>query len=126
MRNSIFKKMTPKLRRGLIGTTGLLVVLIFWGVLSMRYHSLILPSPGETFQAIKGLQVSGDLWVNIMITVRRTLLGYSLALFTGLFLALLLKGSSYWQDFFRPLITIVQVIPPVIWLILAVIWFGIA
>ena len=108
------------------GTTGLLVVLLFWALLSRRHHPLILPSPGETLQAMGGLWQSGALWANVMITLRRTLLGYSLALLVGVLLALLLKASSFWQDFFRPIITIIQIIPPVLWVILAVIWFGIA
>ncbi|MFW5971885.1 MAG: ABC transporter permease [Bacillota bacterium] len=115
-----------KVKRFLVGTIGILVVLIFWAVLSKRFHPLILPSPGETFAAIKELLGSGKLFSNVFITVRRTFIGYSLAILAGSLLAFILKSSRFWQYFFRPLITIIQTTPPVLWIALAVIWFGIA
>lgn len=126
MRHSIFRQIKPGWKRFMRGATGLLVVLLFWALLSRRHHPLILPSPGETFKAMRGLWQSGSLWVNIIITLSRTLLGYSLALLAGTILALLLKASPFWQDFFRPIITVIQIIPPVVWVVFAVIWFGIA
>ncbi len=126
MKNSIFNKVDTRLRRGLLGTTGLLVVLLFWLLLSRRYHPLILPSPSETLAAMQGLWQSGELWKNTVITLRRTVVGYSFALFFGILIALLLKSSRILQDLFRPVITIIQIIPPIIWVVIAVIWFGIA
>jgi NitT/TauT family transport system permease protein len=108
------------------GTTGILVVLILWYLLALNKHPLILPSPLETWKALKELGTSGDLFTNLYITIKRTLIGYSAAILGGFFLALLLKASHFWQLFFRPLITIIQTIPPVVWIVLAIIWFGIA
>lgn len=125
MRNSI-SKMNPVLRKLLISTTGVLVVLIFWGLLSLRYHPLILPSPYETWQALCGLWTSGALWTNLIITLRRTIMGYALGFMLGCLLALLLQTSKVLSELLRPIITMVQVIPPIIWVVLAVIWFGIA
>lgn len=109
-----------------ISTTGLLVVLLFWHLLAGRFNPLVLPSPAETWTALKELAVSGSLFTNLWITVRRTLIGYGAAILTGFTLAVILKASSFWQLVFRPLITIIQTIPPIVWLVLAVIWFGIA
>lgn len=126
MSHSTSKRGKFNKRKILIGTAGILVVLIFWGIISLNYHPLILPSPVKTFQAAEGLWASGELWENTVITIKRTVIGYSLAVFSGLAFALILKKSRYCQYFFRPLLTIVQTIPPVIWLVLAVVWFGIA
>ncbi len=117
---------TSKIRRFLIGATGILVVLLFWAILSRNFHPLILPSPMESIEAIKGLWGSGELINNLLITLKRTFIGFLMAIAMGLALALLFKSSEFWQYFFRPLITIIQTTPPVIWLALAVIWFGIA
>lgn len=113
-------------RKILIGTAGLLVVLILWGVLSRKYPPLVLPSPGETFQALRVLWNSGRLGQSTLITLKRTAAGYSLAVITGLLFALLLRSNRYCQYLFRPMVTVIQTIPPVIWLVFAVIWFGIA
>ncbi len=125
MSNSTSKS-NDVLRKGFISTTGLLVVLILWSVLSRNYHSLILPSPRETFGAMQQLWHSGQLWTNMFITFHRTMVGYAAALTFGLLTALLLKACGFLRSLFRPIITVVQIIPPVIWVVLAVIWFGIA
>lgn len=125
MKNST-SKLNDVLQKGFISTTGLLVVLILWSVLSRNYHSLILPSPRETFRALQQLWQSGQLWTNTIITFRRTMVGYAAALACGLLAALLLKTGGFLQSLFRPVITVIQIIPPVIWVVLAVIWFGIA
>ena len=117
---------TSKKRSIIIGTAGLLVVLIFWSIISRRFHPFILPSPVETFIAIKELWISGRLQSNMLITIRRTVIAYSLAIVSGFLFALLLKSSSFLEDFFRPLITIIQITPPILWLAFAMIWFGIA
>ncbi|MFW5992255.1 MAG: ABC transporter permease, partial [Halanaerobiaceae bacterium] len=115
-----------KIYRGIVSTTGLLVVLLFWQLVSRQFNSLVFPSPGDTYHALWKLFISGEMYTQTLITVQRTLTGYGLAIICGVFLAVILKASEFWQYFIRPIITIVQTIPPVVWLVLAVIWFGIA
>lgn len=117
---------TSKIRRLGISTTGFLVVLICWGFLARGLNPLILPSPGETIDALGELAYSGKMFSNIIITLRRALLGYGLAIAVGLSLAILLNAGDIIRLIFRPLVTSIQTIPPVVWLVLAVIWFGIA
>ncbi len=125
MKNST-SKLNYTLQKALISTTGILVVLILWQNLAKNYHSLILPSPQETFRALEKLWRSGQLWSNTVITFRRTVLGYLAALAAGLFITLVFKASRFLQNLLRPIITVLQIIPPVIWVALAVLWFGIA
>lgn len=124
--NNFTSKLNHVLKKALISTTGILVVLILWNILAKKYHPLILPSPKETLGALKHLVESGQVWTNTIITFRRTAAGYAAALVFGLLTALLLKASHFLQSLIRPVITVVQIIPPVIWVVLAVLWFGIA
>lgn len=117
---------TSRKRSILISATAFFVVLIFWSFMARRFHPFILPSPVETFNAILDLWRSGELEKNVSITFRRTVSGYILAVFMGIIFALLLKKNKFLKYFFRPLITIIQIIPPIIWLSFAMIWFGIA
>lgn len=110
----------------LTGTTGLLVVLVCWHHFSSQFHPLLLPSPGETWWALEQLVETGELQVNLMITLGRCCRGYSAALGAALLLSLLIKGSPLWRALLRPLITVAQIVPPIIWIVLAVIWFGVA
>lgn len=119
-------KANAAFQKGLIGAAGILAVLILWHSLSENYHSLILPSPKEAYAALQGMWQSGQLRRHTIITFRRTVTGYAAALLLGLVTALLVSASRFLQSLIRPLITVAQVIPPVIWVVLAVVWFGIA
>lgn len=119
MRNSIFTKAA-------ISAAGILAVLALWQALAAKYPPLILPSPVETLEALVELWQSGRLWANSLITFQRTLAGFGLAFLAGIAVALTLHAFSFCRWMLQPLITIVQIIPPVVWIILAVIWFGVA
>jgi len=108
------------------GAAAVLILFLIWNMMARRLPAIVLPSPLETFQALYSLFLSGELIAEILITLRRTFIGFGLAILMGLILAVMLKSGKRWRFFFRPLITIVQVTPPVVWLIMAVIWFGIA
>ena len=115
-----------KLKEILLSTTGFLVVLLIWIYYSRQMNPLILPSPLDTCRAFMDIYNSGDLFSNLFITIRRTFIGYGLALVIGFLIALILNKSNTLYIITRPLITVIQTTPPVIWLALAVIWFGIA
>src|SRR6056297_2175120 len=117
---------TKRIKRILLGTTGFLVVLLIWIYYARQINPLILPSPVETFNALIKIYRSGNLYHNLIITIQRTLIGYGLALFIGSILALLLNKFNVLYIMSRPIITVIQTTPPVIWLAQAVIWFGIA
>lgn len=104
----------------------LLLVFLIWEIGAAGLNSLILPSVGETFQALKEITLSGILAKSFLITFKRTIIAYSLAVLFGIILALLLHRFQLLAKTLRPLITIVQATPPVIWVSLAVVWFGVS
>lgn len=119
-------KARTNLPQFLTGTAGLLVVLVCWSVFSRQSHPLVLPSPSATWQAVLHLVETGALLENTLISLGRCCRGYSAALGAGFLLALLVKGSAFWRALLRPVLTVAQIVPPVIWIVLAVIWFGVA
>ena len=110
----------------LISTTGFWVVLIIWIMIADNYNPLILPSPQDVLEAGRELLFSGEIYKNLIITFRRTIVGYTSAVIVGVVLALLLAKSLLVNRIIRPVITVIQSTPPIIWLALAVIWFGMA
>ncbi|MDZ7671732.1 MAG: ABC transporter permease [Halanaerobiales bacterium] len=122
MKSSIIKRF----KKILISTTGFLVVFLIWSYYSKQFNPLILPSPVDTFNSFIDIYKNGNLFNNLIITVERTIIGYGLAFVVGFLLALVLNKYNLLYTIFRPIITVVQTTPPVIWLALAVIWFGIA
>ena len=122
MKSSIINK----LKKISLSTTGFLVVLLIWIYYSRQMNPLILPSPLETLRAFLDIYKSGSFFNNLFITIQRTVVGFSLALITGFIIALVLNKFKIMYIITRPIITVIQTTPPVIWLALAVIWFGIA
>lgn len=123
---AFISKHRQELRRILAGLLGPAAVLALWSGLARYYHPMILPSPGETWRALVTLWREDSLLGSVAITLRRTVWGYALALLAGFSLAALTKGTAFWRALLRPILAIVQIIPPVVWTILAVIWFGVA
>ncbi|MFO7815618.1 MAG: ABC transporter permease [Halanaerobiales bacterium] len=115
-----------KLKEILLSTTGFIVVLLIWIYYSKEMNPLILPSPKDTFWAFLDIYKSGNLFTNLAITIERTFIGYGSSLIFGFVLAILVNKFEILHIVFRPIITVIQTTPPVIWLALAVIWFGIA
>ncbi len=122
MKNSIFNKIMLIFQ----STTGFLVVFLVWLILARKTSSFILPGPGEVLQALNRLFYSGELAGNLIVTIKRTITGYGLALLAGFIIALLMNINRTVKRVFRPLITVIQTTPPVVWIVLAVIWFGVA
>lgn len=115
-----------KLKEILLSTTGFIVVLLIWIYYSRQMNPLILPSPIDTFKAFIDIYKSGNLFTNLAITIRRTFIGYGSSLIFGFILAIILNKFKILHTISRPIITVIQTTPPVIWLALAVIWFGMA
>ncbi len=104
----------------------LIIIFLVWEKSAAGLNSLILPSPEETYLALKEITLSGVLLSSFIITLKRTIIAYGLAVLAGVITALLLHRFDLLKKTFRPLITIVQATPPVVWVSLAVVWFGVA
>lgn len=82
---------------------------------------------GELFVA-KLTQVHPDgalLWKHTAVSLGEAILGYLLALATGIPLGLLMGWFVVAEGLARPLFEMIRPIPPVAWIPLAIFWFGI-
>ena len=60
----------------------------------------------------------------INITLCRSLVGVSTATFFGIFLGLIAGSFKSFAAFLKPVITLLLSMPPIIWIVLAIFWFG--
>ncbi|APW46564.1 ABC transporter permease [Rhodoferax antarcticus] len=95
-----------------------------WELTAQNLGSLILPTPIEAVTALRGLFASGAAWPEIAITARRALTGFGLSVGIGSLLGLAAGVSMTASMMARPIITILVGMPPIAWLILALLWFG--
>lgn len=88
------------------------------------YGELILPSPKETFLRMIQMLTEEDKWDEMQITVRRAGFGFLISIALGSVLGLLSGLFVTASIMSRPIITILMGMPPIAWIVLAMIWFG--
>jgi NitT/TauT family transport system permease protein len=105
---------------------GLVILFVYWQQRSTHLPSLVLPSPSDTWARLRFLWGSGLIMKELAISLRRTLAGFGLAYVAALVAGIGMQRYRLVRFFLQPWLTAVQVVPAVIWLVLSVLWFGIA
>ncbi|MHB0818319.1 ABC transporter permease [Stutzerimonas stutzeri] len=104
--------------------SSLFLLLALWDAGALYYGSLVLPSPLETFARLQQLIAEGSAWPELLATGRRALLGFVLSVIVGSALGLAAGVSMTASMMSRPLVTVLMGMPPIAWLVLAMLWFG--
>jgi ABC-type nitrate/sulfonate/bicarbonate transport system permease component len=109
----------------------LLLILIWQGLSSIQViPSYKLPSPVEILLGFKDLLILGVppgnlLHNHVLYSLYRVALGYAIAALLAIPLGLLMGWSSGLLKMIRPLFELVRPIPPLAWIPIAILWFGI-
>jgi NitT/TauT family transport system permease protein len=104
--------------------TSLLLFCALWEGVGRFYGDLVLPGPVATIQQLVSMFESGIAWPTLVISARRALFGLGLALSIGTLLGLIAGRSMTVAMMARPLVTLLLGMPPIAWLVLAMLWFG--
>ena len=102
----------------------LLLLFAAWQLAAEQYGSLVLAQPLEAFAALGRFWQDGSAVQELAITGRRALSGLLLALLAGSALGLAAGVSMTASMMSRPLVTVLLGMPPIAWLVLAMLWFG--
>jgi NitT/TauT family transport system permease protein/taurine transport system permease protein len=79
----------------------------------------------QSLQQIAFVQYAGaPLQEHVLTSVLLVLKGFALASITGCSLGLLMGLSAFWRDFLSPAFNLLRPIPPLAWIPLALLWFG--
>jgi taurine transport system permease protein len=99
--------------------------LAFWTVLAWWVGKpAFLPSPSRTLDGAIELIHNGDLQKDIAISFARILIGFAIGAVVGIPLGLAMGGSPFIRTFLDPYVEFFRFIPPIAFVTLAVIWFG--
>jgi NitT/TauT family transport system permease protein len=79
----------------------------------------LLTAPGPA-----DLPWAGELLGNTLVSVWRVLVGFTLAALTGVFIGVVTGWWRKARDLIEPVIEIMRPIPPLAWVPLAMLWFG--
>jgi NitT/TauT family transport system permease protein/sulfonate transport system permease protein len=104
----------------------LIGILAIWSILSATkvVSELMLPSPLAVVKAGFEEGANGVLLPNVLVSLQRVLIGYALAVMVGVGLGLFVGWNELLYRIFNPVIEALRPIPPIAWVPLAVLWFG--
>ena len=107
-----------------------LVIGIWWFVaLVVIKDSTVLPTPGAVARQFWVLATpkSGavSLWVNIKASLVRVALGWGIGVISGVIVGVLMASNGHLRALIDPLIELARPIPPLAYVPLLVVWFGI-
>ena len=120
----ILKDFPAYLWSGWGAIASILLFIALWDVGNQVYGNLVLPSPRETFQTLYVMLHDDALWHEIDITLYRASVGFGLSLVFGSILGLIAGFFATASMMSRPVVTILVGMPPIAWIVLAMIWFG--
>ncbi len=100
------------------------LVLLIWQGLSMIYSPLVLPSPALTFRSLYRIIQSGRFWSEIVVTLKRLVIALLASIAAGSILGIIMGANKRLKNLFEPIVYLVQSIPPILYMTLAMIWLG--
>lgn len=103
------------------------VILIFWIITDMngKLNPVVMPSPERVWDTLIILVQKGTLGENILISLSRVLKGYLLSAVLGTTLGIFIGLSKNLDRLTRLIIQMIKPIPPIAWIPLVILWFGI-
>lgn len=109
---------------GWAGLAGLFCLAAVWQLGHELYGSFILPSPAETFAAVGKLVSSPKFPQIAATTAERAAIGFLLASGFGTLFGVIAGYSFAAMRVLKPIVTVILGVPPIAWIVLALIWFG--
>jgi NitT/TauT family transport system permease protein len=101
-----------------------LLFLAGWFALSLRTTPLFFPSPLLVLRAFWEMIADGSLWGHIQISFLRIVTGWAIGSALGIPLGLLMGDVRFFRNLLNPYIQFFRFIPPIAFVTLSLIWFG--
>ena len=103
------------------------IILIIWEIADLAdwIKPYTMPSIAEIFKVIKEYVQNGELFESIGISILRVLEGFAIAFAAGFVLGMLSAVFRKVEIALDLIVQIIRPIPPIAWIPLAIIWFGI-
>ncbi len=110
-----------RLRRGAMGTAAFLLL---WWAAARTQPSYLLPGPIEVGRSLWGELHSGALFVHLAQSLVHYVPGVVLGVIAGGALGIAVGWWGWVDDVLTPIVRVLRPIPPLAWIVFAIIWFG--
>lgn len=114
----------PWLKRLGYGLLSYGIILLVWQVLTLYFPPLVVPPISAVATSLGEILISTKLHSMILLTTQRLLMGLFLGVLLGLIIGILMGGNPFFKGVLSPMIHLFQTVPPVAWVVLALVWFG--
>ncbi len=94
-----------------------------WQLLSLAVNPIFIASPADTAKALARLAWGSTLWVQLLITLKRLVIGLAIGAAAGLVFGVLAGLHPKVRSFFEPIRWVGMTIPVAILAVLAMLWF---
>ena len=102
------------------------ILVVIWAAASEIAKSVLFPGPLEVARALASALGQGMLGRAVLVSALRLLVGYLIALVTGVPLGLVLARVPAIKRALGPLLLGLSSVPSICWLPLAIVWFGLS
>jgi len=102
----------------------MLIVLAAWKLLTFIFSPLVVPTIGSVVLELVEIFTTASLYKMIGITIVRLMVGLSIGIIIGLIIGIIMGHFKRIKGIIIPIIGIMQTVPPVAWVVLALVWFG--
>jgi NitT/TauT family transport system permease protein len=104
-----------------------LALIFIWQIAASfgNWNKALFPSPLNVLESFKEMVFSGVLLVSIKDSMLRFIIGYCIAVITGVSLGLILGWFRGVWNYINPIVQLLRPISPIAWLPFIVLWFGI-
>ena len=119
-------RILTKLRWGILSWLPVIVLIVAWELFSRSglVTPFALPAFSTVIERIVSDGQSGDLFINIGLTLWRTFTGFAIASVLGIGLGLLIARYALARWFFDPIISVGFPMPKIAFLPIIVLWLG--
>lgn len=111
------------LKRNLI----IFLILIVWYILTSLgiWSSYVLPSPMKVVRTFINMIFSGELFINIFVSLKRIVIGYSISFILAFILGIMSNVKNKMVIYYEKILELFRNIPPISLIAMLILWFGI-
>jgi len=113
-------------RSQLLGVVSVALGFLIWQFLStFIFNPYLVPPPLDVLRAAIPMIVSGEIFLDISVSMVRILVGFVAGSFAGIIVGVLIGRIRLLHDLLDPIIELLRYLSPTAMIPIAVIWFGI-